>query len=59
MILDTVLIHAFEYVFKVNHEKLVLLIETHHEIRSILDKIDEHFAEDVAGIILKKKISCY
>ena len=22
--IDTVLIHAFEYVFKVNHEKLVL-----------------------------------
>lgn len=48
--------HAFEYVFKVNHEKIgAKLIETHHEIRSILDKIDEHFAEDVAGIILKKK----
>ncbi len=48
--------HAFEYVFKVNHEKIgAMLISKHPEIKSILDAIDLEFANDVAGIILKKK----
>jgi len=48
--------HAFEYVFKVNHETIgATIITTHQEIRNILDKVDSEFAKDVAGIILKEK----
>ncbi|WP_025725006.1 HD domain-containing protein [Acholeplasma granularum] len=47
--------HAFEYVFKVNHESIGAKIITDHiEIRTILDKVDSKFALDVASIILKK-----
>jgi len=48
--------HAFEYVFKVNHEVIgATIIQTHPEIRNLLDSIDSDFAKDVSGIILKKK----
>lgn len=48
--------HAFEYVFKVNHEVIgAMIIETHPEIRKVLDSVDSEFASDVAGIILKRK----
>lgn len=48
--------HAFEYVFKVNHEKIgAKLITTHPELRAVLDSVDSEFAEDVAGILLKQK----
>lgn len=48
--------HAFEYVFKVSHEKIgAMLISMHPEIKKILDQIDLEFASDVASIILKKK----
>lgn len=48
--------HAFEYVFKVNHEVIgATIIKTHPEIRNILDKIDASFADDVSSIILKDK----
>lgn len=48
--------HAFEYVFKVNHEVIgATIIKTHPEIRNLLDKIDPSFADDVASIILKDK----
>ncbi len=48
--------HAFEYVFKVNHEKIgAMLILEHPELRAILDTVDADFAADIASIILKKK----
>src|SRR5690554_5981529 len=48
--------HAFEYVFKVNHEQIGANIIKHHpEIKNILDQVDKDFADDVSGIILKKK----
>jgi len=47
--------HAFEDVFNVNHEIIgARIILENEEIRSILDSIDDSFADDVAGIILKK-----
>ncbi|CCV63670.1 HD phosphohydrolase superfamily protein [Alteracholeplasma palmae J233] len=47
--------HAFEYVFKVNHEKIgAKLIKADQEIGEILDKIDKDFKYDVASIIDKK-----
>ncbi|WP_162164068.1 HD domain-containing protein [Acholeplasma hippikon] len=47
--------HAFEYVFHVNHEKIgASLIVNHPELRSILDEVDQNFAEDVASVILKQ-----
>src|SRR5690554_1979805 len=47
--------HAFEYVFKVDHEKIgAKIILNHPELRRILDEVDQSFAEDIAGIILKK-----
>jgi uncharacterized protein len=48
--------HAFEDVFKVNHETIgAALIVDNQEIRSILDAVDDSFAKDVASVILKKK----
>jgi len=48
--------HAFEYVFKVNHEKIgARLIKEHPELRGVLSEVDETFADDVASIILKEK----
>lgn len=48
--------HAFEYVFKVNHEVIgATIIKTHPEIRKILNTVDADFAHDVAGILLKEK----
>ncbi|WP_026400114.1 HD domain-containing protein [Acholeplasma equifetale] len=47
--------HAFEYVFKVNHEKIgARIIQEHPEITKVLDKIDKDFKYDCASIILKK-----
>lgn len=47
--------HAFEQVFKVNHEIIgAKMILEQAEIKDILDKVDKKFAEDVADIILKK-----
>lgn len=47
--------HAFEYVFKVDHEAIgAKIISTHPEIRNLLDSIDSKFADDVAKIILKQ-----
>lgn len=46
--------HAFEYVFKVDHESIgATIIRTHPDIRMILDSVDDSFADDVSGIILK------
>lgn len=47
--------HAFEGVFNVNHEVLgARIITENKELRKILDEVDDMFALDVAGIILKK-----
>lgn len=47
--------HAFEDVFKVNHEKIgANIIRENKEITNILDKIDETFKYDVASIIDKE-----
>lgn len=47
--------HAFEQVFKVNHEHIgAKMILEHAEIKNILDQVDKQFAEDIANIILKK-----
>ncbi len=48
--------HAFEDVFKVNHETIgASLIMENQELRGILDAVDDRFASDVASVILKKK----
>ncbi|MBN3491063.1 HD domain-containing protein [Acholeplasma equirhinis] len=48
--------HAFEYVFKVNHEKIgANMIKNHPELRQVLNEVDDTFADDVASIILKEK----
>src|SRR5690554_4342600 len=47
--------HAFEDVFLVDHEEIgSRIILENKELRRILNKIDQNFATDVAGIILKK-----
>jgi HD superfamily phosphohydrolase len=47
--------HAFEDVFKVNHEHIgAQIIKENKEIRIILDRIDEKFALDCSDIILHK-----
>lgn len=47
--------HAFEDVFKVNHEKIgANIIRENKEITNILDRIDESFKYDVASIIDKE-----
>lgn len=47
--------HAFEKVFNTNHESIgAYIITNHKEIRSILNDIDNEFANDVSSIILKK-----
>ena len=46
--------HAFEDIFGVNHENIgAKIISSHSDIKYILDKIDENFADDLAGIIKK------
>ncbi len=46
--------HAFEKVFKTNHEKIgAYIIVNDKEIKSILDKKDLEFANDVSSILLK------
>jgi hypothetical protein len=48
--------HAFEDVFKVNHETIgASLIMENQELRRLLDAVDDMFASDVASVILKKK----
>ncbi|WCA22565.1 HD domain-containing protein [Candidatus Phytoplasma oryzae] len=47
--------HIFESIFKTKHEeKSAQIIVSHHEISSILNKIDKNFKYDVASIIQKK-----
>jgi hypothetical protein len=47
--------HAFEDVFKVDHEKIgARMITNRYEIRDILSTVDKDFAKDVASIILKE-----
>lgn len=47
--------HAFEDVFKVNHEQIgARMITNRFEIRDILSTVDKDFAKDVASIILKE-----
>jgi hypothetical protein len=47
--------HAFEDVFKVDHEKIgARMITNRYEIRDILSNVDKEFAKDVASIILKE-----
>ncbi|MCD4827653.1 MAG: HD domain-containing protein [Acholeplasmataceae bacterium] len=47
--------HAFEDVFKVNHEHIgARMITNRYEIRDILTTIDKDFAKDVASILLKE-----
>ncbi len=48
--------HAFEDIVGTNHEHVgARLIVEHPELRSVLDQVDEDFAQDVADILLKKK----
>jgi hypothetical protein len=47
--------HAFEDVFKIDHEKIgARMITNRYEIRDILSNVDKEFAKDVASIILKE-----
>jgi HD superfamily phosphohydrolase len=47
--------HAFEDVFGVDHEKIgASLILSNPEIRNVLDKVDNCFAEDVTSVIRKE-----
>lgn len=47
--------HAFEDVFKVNHEHIgARMITNRYEIRDILSTVDKDFAKDVASILLKE-----
>ena len=47
--------HAFEDIFHTNHEHIgARLILENKELRDVLDRVDDHFAEDISGIILKK-----
>jgi HD superfamily phosphohydrolase len=47
--------HAFEDVFKVNHEQIgARMITNRYEIRDILSTVDKDFAKDVASVILKE-----
>jgi len=46
--------HAFENVFKTNHEQIgARIILTNLDIRNILNKVSDNFADDIASIILK------
>jgi len=48
--------HAFEDIFDVNHEEIgAKLIIENKELRSILDSIDDLFAEDIGSILRKEK----
>jgi len=48
--------HAFEDIVGTNHEHVgARLILEDEELRSVLDKVDETFASDVASILLKEK----
>jgi HD superfamily phosphohydrolase len=47
--------HAFEDVFKVDHEMIgARMITNRYEIRDILSTVDKDFAKDVSSIILKE-----
>ena len=47
--------HAFEKVFKTDHEKLgAYIISNDKEISNILNEIDDNFANDVSSIILRE-----
>lgn len=46
--------HAFEEVFQVDHELIgANIITKNKELREVLDSIDDKFAQDISGIILK------
>ncbi len=48
--------HAFEDIFHTNHEHIgARLIIENKELKSVLDQVDDTFASDVAGVILKKR----
>lgn len=47
--------HAFEDVFNVDHEKIgCRIILNNQEIRSILNTVDDEFAQDIVSILSKK-----
>ncbi len=47
--------HAFEDIFHTDHEHIgARLIVGNKALRAVLDKVDETFAQDVSGIILKE-----
>ncbi len=48
--------HAFEDIFHVNHEEIgARLVAENKELRSILDTVDQNFAQDVSSVLRKEK----